>query len=144
MKLIADHNTNIISQLEVLESLVTWPASFKKNIPANKDGCRALSIDFVGRATLEIQILLYMGKWYITSCPFTWSISGQWKWLTSCLPTQSAWRETCPPVPWRRLGHASHHRMSIPFFYFLPSRRDRPSNGDGILPDTPLEHIKFK
>ena len=60
MKLIADNNTNIISQLDVLESLVTWPASFKKNIPANKDGCRALSIDFVGRATLEIQILLYM------------------------------------------------------------------------------------
>ena len=60
MKLIADNNTNIISQLDVLESLVTWPASFKKNIPANKDGCRALSIDFVGQATLEIQILLYM------------------------------------------------------------------------------------
>ena len=60
MKLIADNNTNIISQLDVLESLVTWPASVKKNIPANKDGCRALSIDFVGQATLEIQILLYM------------------------------------------------------------------------------------
>ena len=60
MTLIADNNTNIISQLDVLESLVTWPASFKKNIPANKDGCRALYIDFVGQATLEIQILLYM------------------------------------------------------------------------------------
>ena len=34
----------------------------KKNIPANKDGCRALSIDFVGQAKLEIQILLYMGS----------------------------------------------------------------------------------
>ena len=65
MKLIADNNTNIISQLDVLESLVTWPASFKKNIPANKDGCRALSIDFVGQATLEIQILLYMQEWCV-------------------------------------------------------------------------------
>ena len=60
MKLIADKNTNVTNQLEFLESLVTWPASFKKNIPANKNGCRALSIDFVGRAVLEIQILLYM------------------------------------------------------------------------------------
>ena len=57
MKLIADNNTNVTNQLEILESLVTWPASFKKNIPANKNGCRALSIDFVGRAALEIQIL---------------------------------------------------------------------------------------
>ena len=51
MKLIADNNTNITNQLEFLESLV------KKYIPANKNGCRALSIDFVGRAALEIQIL---------------------------------------------------------------------------------------
>ena len=57
MKLIADKNTNVTNQLEFLESLVTWPASFKKNIPANKNGRRALSIDFVGRAALEIQIL---------------------------------------------------------------------------------------
>ena len=57
MKLIADNNTNVTNQLEILESLVTWPASFKKNIPANKNGCRALSIDFVGHAALEIQIL---------------------------------------------------------------------------------------
>ena len=60
MKSIADHNTNIISQLGFLESLVTWPASFNKNIQVNKDGCCALSIDSVGRAILEIQILLYM------------------------------------------------------------------------------------
>ena len=57
MKLIADNNTNVTNQLKILESLVTWPASFKKNIPANKNGCRALSIDFVGRAALKIQIL---------------------------------------------------------------------------------------
>ena len=58
MKLIADKNTNVTNQLEFLESLVTRPASFqKKNIPANKNGCRALSIDFVGCAALEIQIL---------------------------------------------------------------------------------------
>ena len=57
MKLIADNNTNVTNQLEFLESLVTWPASFKKNIPPNKDGYCALSIDSVGRAALEILIL---------------------------------------------------------------------------------------
>ena len=57
MKLIADKNTNITNQLEFLESLVTWHASLKKNIQANKNGCCALSIDFVGHAALEIQIL---------------------------------------------------------------------------------------
>ena len=88
MKLIADNNTNITNQLEFLESLVTWPASFKKNIPANKNGCRALSIDFVGRAALEIQIL------------YTWvdcKISGNYAvlcWAIICESDSDYWLPT--------------------------------------------------
>ena len=91
MKLIADKNTNVTNQLEFLESLVTWPASLKKNIPANKNGCRALSIDFVGRAALEIQILYTCPKPHTKSSILIENQINEDKSQALCLHYFSAW-----------------------------------------------------